>query len=323
MSKFKPLMLFIIIMIMICIILGKPIILFVFAPGLFVMYIFPKLRCIIMNPLRTIFYFPIDVFYYFLHKKYNNLKTGELVAIIGYFRKGKTLTGVHIVASLYFRKHGKRVWCSRRKKMVTQRVRIFSNVSFLDIPYERFISLAQIVNASKENNVYDDLNNTLTVTLVLGDEFSSQMNSRSFKSNIDPLVLSTILACGHYFLQIYYTTQRFQLTDALLRQVTSYCIDCRKTWRLQGINYYDAWEMENATSPLAVQPYKRAAWFVTNRDYGRYNTLETVENIKKSVESGDMLSEEQILSLQAMQISNDNIVHPSKTFRRFRKKMTK
>ena len=62
----------------------------------------------------------------------------------------------------------------------------------LAIPYEKFVSLEQIVRVADKFKEIDEQNDTLTVTLVLGDEFSVQLNSRSFKSNIDPLFLNTL-----------------------------------------------------------------------------------------------------------------------------------
>ena len=181
--------------------------------------------------------------------------------------------------------------------MVTQRIKIISNVS-LSVPYEDFQSLEQIVVDAERKQAYDDAQDTLTITLVLGDEFSVQMNSRNFKKNIDPLFLNTLLTCRHYYISLFYTAQRFMQVDALLRQVTSCVVDCDKTWRLQGNNVYDAWEMENATNATLLTPLARRAWFVTDADYQAYNTLACVGNLKKDMEAGNMLSEEEILSLQ-------------------------
>ncbi len=281
---------------------------------------FPKIRCLVLNSVKVLWYLPRDIYLFFVHKQYNNCTTGVIVAVIGLFGKGKTLTAVYLICRMYLRKNGKKVWCKRRKKLVTQRIKVISNVE-LKIPYERLKSLEQIVYASKRNQSYDDDNDTLTVTLVLGDEFSAQMNSRSFKSNINTMLLNTILTCRHYHIAMYYTTQRFGLVDALLRQVTSYCISCNKTWRLQGINYYDAWEMENATNILQLKPYKRRCWFVSDKNYNMYDTLATVENLSKCSENGDMLSDQEILALQCNNSNPDSIISPSRKFRRIRKKM--
>lgn len=191
----------------------------------------------------------------------------------------------------------KQVWCRRRKKMVTQRIKVISNVS-LCIPYEDFISLEQVVLAAERNRDYDDEHDTLTVTLVLGDEFSVQMNSRNFKTNIDPLFLNTILTCRHYYISLYYTAQRFGHVDALLRQVTSYVIECDKLWRFQRLNAYDAWDLENATNTQLIAPIQRSCWFVRNEDYEAYDTLACVGNLKKSMQEGDMMTEAEILALQ-------------------------
>ena len=189
--------------------------------------------------------------------------------------KGKTLSVVHRVVSAYHHYDGKPVWCPRRKRMVTQRVKVISNVS-LAIPYEDFVSLEQVVLDAERKQVYDDEHDTLTVTLVLGDEFSVQMNSRNFKTNIDPLFLNTILTCRHYYISLYYTAQRFGHVDALLRQVTSYVVECDKLWRFQRLKVFDAWELENATNTQLLRPLTRGCWFVRNRDYEAYNTLACV-----------------------------------------------
>ncbi len=285
-------------------------------------YAFPKLGCIILNPLKVLYYLPIDIYLYFKHKEYNRAITGVIVGLSALFGRGKTLTAVHIVANTYLRKHGKMVYCRRRKKLVKQRVRILSNVELL-IPFERLVSMKQVVDAPADNREYDDIHEVLTVTLILLDEASVQMNSREFKNNIDALLLNSILTCRHHYIAIYYTAQRFKQVDALLRQVTSYCIECMKSWRLQGLNYYDAWEMENATSPLAIQPYKRSCWFVINQDYEMYDTLACVDNLKKSYEKGDMLTEFDILQLQGEGVNNDNIIKPSRGFIKRKKKMYK
>ncbi len=201
---------------------------------------------------------------------------------------------------------------------------MISNVS-LSIPYEDFVSLEQIVLAAENNRAYDDEHDTLTVTLVLGDEFSVQMNSRNFKTNIDPLFLNTILTCRHYYISLYYTAQRFGHVDALLRQVTSYVVDCDKLWRFQRLKLFDAWDLENATSTKLVSPMSRRCWLVRDRDYNAYDTLACVGNLKKSMKAGDMMSEEEILKLQqnTQQISMDAVAKPSKRWIRLRRRENK
>jgi len=289
-----------------------------------VLAFFPTLRCAAFHPFALLWYGARDLFFYIKHRKGNLCGSGELVAYTGLFGKGKTLSAVHKVVSSYRHYNGKKVWCPRRKKLVTQRIKVISNVS-LSIPYEDFISLEQIVLAAERNRAYDDEHDTLTVTLVLGDEFSVQMNSRNFKTNIDPLFLNTILTCRHYYISLYYTAQRFGHVDALLRQVTSYVVDCDKLWRFQRLNLYDAWDLENATSTQLVAPMSRRCWFVRDRDYNAYDTLACVGNLKKAMKAGDMMSEDEILKLQqnTQQSNMEAVTKPSKRWMRLRRKERK
>lgn len=286
---------------------------------------FPKIRCAAFHPIATVYYGAKDLYFYFKWNLKNLCPTGSLVAYVGLFGKGKTLSAVHRVVSAYRRYDGLPVWCRRRHKMVTQRVKIISNVSLPSVPYESFVSLEQIVADAERKAAYDDAADTLTVTLVLGDEFSVQMNSRNFKKNVDPLFLNTLLTCRHYHISLFYTAQRFMQVDALLRQVTSYVVDCDKTWRLQGNNEYDAWEMENSTNSMLLTPLHRRAWFVRDSDYAAYDTLACVGNLKKEMQEGNMLSEDEILALQVagQQANMDGVTKPSRRWMRKQKQQYK
>ena len=282
---------------------------------------FPTFRCAVTHPVLLTWYGFKDVYLYIRRKNYNYCSTGELVAYTGLFGRGKTLSVVHRVISAYRHYDGKKVWCPRRKKIVTQRVKVISNVS-LSIPYEDFISLEQIVLDAERKQDYDDLHDTLTVTLVLGDEFSVQMNSRNFKTNIDPLFLNTILTCRHYYISLYYTAQRFGHVDALLRQVTSYVAECDKVWRFERLNMFDAWELENASNTQLIRPFARSCWFVRDSDFTAYDTLACVGNLKHAMKEGQMMSEEEILKLQqnTHQVNMDGVKRPSRRWFRNRKK---
>lgn len=255
-------------------------------------------RCIVMNPHLTFYYGIKDIFDFFRYKQWNNARCGELIAYVGLFGKGKTLSCVHTVVSRYKRYNNKRVYDLFRHRFVKQKVVVLSNVD-LKIPYVKFENLNQIVKLSHEYDEEDKLQNTLTYLYVLGDEFSVQLNSRNFKTNINAHVLNSILTCRHYHMSIFYTAQRFNHVDALLRQVTQLVISCDKLWRFQRHNYYDAYELENCTNPLNVKPIRRSCWFVRNKDYDAYDTLACVDNLSKDAIDGNMLSDMEILQLQA------------------------
>lgn len=288
---------------------------------LFCYYMFIPFRLVVKHPIATVFYAVKDLYEYVVHHKYRECPTGKIIAYTALFGGGKTLSVVHYVASLFYRYDGLKVWDRERKKFVTQRIHVISNVK-LKIPYEDFVSLEQIVRVAEKFHEIDLENDTLTVTVVLGDEFSVQLNSREFKKNIDPLFLNTLLTCRHHHILMVYDAQRFNHVDALLRQVTLAVIECKKVWRFMLQYEYDAFEMENAVNPLLLTPKLRYGWFIRDRDYNAYDTLACVGNLKKSFEKGDMLTEEQILALQCNQgVNMDAVSAPHRKYVRQRKKM--
>lgn len=140
---------------------------------------------------------------------------------------------------------------------------------------------------------------TLTITIVCMDELSVQMNSRSFKDNINAYFLNTLMCCRHYHISFYGSAQRFQHVDKMLRDVTMNVVQCKKVWRFQFNSYYDGFQLENAQDPTLVRPLRRACWFVTDADYNAYDTLQVVDNLQKSFNENDMLTEAEILANQA------------------------
>lgn len=295
---------------------------------LLLLWVCVPLRLILRHPFASSVYAARDTYFYFKHMEYNRCKTGDLVGYVSLtskvFGNGKTLSAVNKVCTMYNRYNNTLVWDADRLNFVTQKVQIISNVHLKSVPYEQLVSLKQVVRAAENNRLYDEINDTLTITLVLGDEFGVQMNSRSFKDNIDPLFLNTLLTSRHHHISMYYTAQRPSLVDCLLRNVTSYYVACDKVWRFQLQNQYDSFEMENAQSPLLLKPLRRTGFLIFDADFAAYDTLACVQNLEKSCEKGDMLTEEQILSLRQNSSSDsDAILNPSRKFARQRQKFFK
>ena len=195
----------------------------------------------------------------------------------------------------FFHYNDKIIYDIDRKKFVTQKIHIISNVD-LNIPFERFTNLSQVVRVADRFKEMDELNDTLTCTIVLGDEFSVQMNSRNFKTNIDPLFLNTLLTCRHHHIMLIYNAQRFSHVDALLRQVTTYVVECHKVWRVIIQTTYDAYTLENCSDPTSVKSLGSSGWFVTDKDFNAYDTLACVGNLKRSYDENDMLSDIEIIN---------------------------
>ena len=277
----------------------------------------PLFRCAIFHAVSMFKYLGKDSITRVKYKKDNDFKSGSLNIYCGYFGSGKTLSLVHKVTSIYHQYNGLTVWCPERKKFVTQRILILSNVDLLSVPYVPLESLAQVVAASDANKVYDQQYNTLTCTIVCMDELSVQMNSREFAKNIDAYFLNTLMCCRHYHVTFFGSAQRFAHVDKLMRDVTMNVVQCRKLWRFQLNTYYDAWQLENATNPEMIKPVFRRCWFVRDSDYEAYDTLSVVQNLQKKYSSGDIFTEAEILARQSPSDANMDVVStPSRKYRK-------
>lgn len=295
---------------------------------LFLLFISPVFRCAVTHPLSVVYYAVRDLYFYIRRKGWNNASYGQILCYIAEssvsFGCGKTLSATDALVSLYNQYDGKPVWCKQRKKFVTQRIKILSNVDFLTIPFERLVSLAQFVQWTSRSWELDLQNDTLTVTYVLIDEASSQLNSRSFKSNFSPPVIERLLTTRHVHASIILTAQRSTMVDKLMRDCCQQYIGCNKQWRFQALSYYDAFEIENAQSPALVMPIRRTCWFIKDKSFANYDTYASVQSLVKSCEEGDMLSDEEILALQVGVPANmDAVTKPSKRWQRTQKRIRK
>lgn len=281
----------------------------------------------IIHPLKSIFYALRDTFYFFVDKKYNEPKAGRLTAITGYFGKGKTLTGVKLALDFEKRYDGKK-WFDRKLGVWRiNRVVILSNcridcknfvyLSSLNQIVSLAYSMHEIENVSRET--LDSQTTTCTTIFTLLDEAGAKMSSRSFKTNIDADFLSTILTCRKFHLNFYYTTQRFNLTDKLLRDVTLDVINVRKTFRSFLLSYYDAWEMENSNNPILLKPLSYKVFFASNYLFKSYDTLATVDDLKRDCDKNDRLTASEILSLRASNSDIDCVSKPSRKLKKMRK----
>lgn len=284
----------------------------------------PTIRCAVFNPIKTIKNAVVDLYYYIKYKKWNEAPFGYCNAYIAQDSKafgcGKTLTSVEYLENLYNQYNDKMIWNDETKKWVKQKIIIFSMVEFKNIPYIRLKSMKQFISYLHSRYEKDKEEDVKTVSYLFVDEAGSTFNSRSFKENFDPLAIKTLLTARHFRAAMILTAQRFGMIDALLRQITNRCIACDKLWRFQRVNYYDAYEMENAQNPALVKPFSKDCWFITNKSFGRYNTYQLLEDIKKKCEDGDMMSEEEILIHQAnLGANTEAIIDISKKYKRKRK----
>jgi hypothetical protein len=284
-------------------------------------WLFIPFRLAVLHPFKTVYYGVTDFVRYVLHRDWRVLDGGVLNCYGAHFGGGKTLSMAHFVTELYSRKNNKKVWDRGRKKWVTQKIHVIANFDLKLIPYEKLESLSQVLACAKYNKMIDEENNTRTVTMVLIDEASVQLNSRNFKSNIDANFLNTLLTCRHYHINLWYSSQKFKLTDALMRSVTQRYINCNKIWRFMCLNVYNADEIEYASDPTMVKPIRRKGFFVRDKDYHSYDTLACVDALERSAREGDMMSEKEILELRGqLNPDNDSVNHRSFKLKRRKRK---
>lgn len=272
---------------------------------LFILARFPAVRLAFFRPLSTYLAACRDFIDYIYYRKFDLCPSGDMVCFSGLFGKGKTLSAVHTVRGLYKRYNDRKVYDPARRAFVRQKVLILSNVTFKDVPYVPLNSLADIVKEMEVNEQIDKEQHTLTAIIIFIDEASVQLNSRSFKANINPEFLNMLLTCRHYHASFYYTSQRFNLTDKLLRDVTQMVVDCRKVWRFQVQALYDAWTLENTSRPDQVKPLKMGGFFVSDSDYASYDTMAVVGSLKKSWKEGDLMTDEEILNRRCYMNQNN------------------
>lgn len=277
-------------------------------------------RQVVLHPFKTLFYMAKDLVLYVARRRWRECPTGHLVCYFAHFGGGKTLSATHYITQLYRRYDGKRVYDRSRGKMVTQRIEVLSNARFVSVPYAPLNSLRDITARAAHNREIDLAADTLTVTLVLIDEASSELNSRDYRANFDPDALNTLITSRHYHLNLYYTSQKFKLVDALLRSVTQECIHCRKIWRVMIKTGYSADQLEVAGDALLVKPLYRKSFFITDSVYNGYDTLATVDKLKKGMETGKMLTAQEILALRGSSAPDvDSVSRPSRRLKRMRR----
>lgn len=284
-----------------------------------VMYVSPFFRGLVFHPLKSFFYSLKDICAYVKYRNWNVLLGGKLDCYVAHFGGGKTLSCVAEARRLYYRYNNKKVYSFERACFVIQKVVVLSNVEIKDIAYIPLTGLKQVVEFAKSQKKYDDDNNTRTVLIVFIDEASALLNSRSYRDNIDALFLNTLITSRHYNINFLYTSQKFKLTDALLRSVTQRVIHCHKMWRIVIQDVYNADDVEQIQDTRTLKPLYSFLRFANDSLFNSYDTYSSVGQLEKKVEENDMLSYAEILEMRQSLGSFDEVADKKKK-RRFRKK---
>ena len=278
----------------------------------------PFVRCIVFHPVSTVFYIIKDLYKYIRYRRWNEYrKFGTLTVFNGLFGKGKTLSSTYFGRKIYKKWNNRKIYDFTDKKWKKQKITLVSNVELKDVPYVPLNSLTDIIHLSE----YKDCEDVFTIWVVLVDEMSTQINSRDYKTNFSTELLNVMLTCRHYRMQMIGSAQRFNHVDALVRQITSEAIECKKLWRVVMLDYFDAWTIENTSDISKVKPKRRKAFFVKDKDFKAYDTIAVVENFKDNVKAGKILTDKEVLECQGLSDESDN----NRLYyrRKYRKKLNK
>lgn len=257
---------------------------------------FPVIPFLIRHIPDIMKYSFMDIYRFIKYKKYNECKDyGKVVTICAsgtkVFGSGKTLSGVHAIRYIYDKYDGLEVWNATEKRFVTQHIHIISNVELTDIPFTFFQNEKQLIEVEQPE---------MDVTIFFLDESSSIWNSRNYKDNISTTLLTSLLQCRKNKIALFTTSQRFVFQDKLIRQITSEVWEAYKFWRIVRLQTYDAYDMENCTNLQLLKAIATSYWFVKDEDYAAYDTTAIVERLKKMNESGELLTDAEVLESQGL-----------------------
>lgn len=293
---------------------------------IFILSIIIGLIYVLMSPYGRyyIFHFPscfyqsfLDVYDYIKHKRYNEYKDyGNIITYIASnnqaFGCGKTLTMVHDVINIYNRYNNKFVYDDDRKIFVKQKVRIFSNVDLLTVPYIYFDGISQFAKLEeyykKPNTVYNECFGDKDIIIFAVDELGHVFNSRDFKENFSPETLTRMLQVRKRKVVWIGTSQRWGFIDKIIRETTTNVITCRKWWRLVLLQTFNAYDVEHAINTEMLKPLRSFIWFASDKDFNSYDTKQMVHQLDKQVKEGYFIQTEDVIKSAGLPASDLDIV---------------
>lgn len=263
----------------------------------------------------------MDIFNYFRYKRYNEFtgygKIENLIANNSQaFGCGKTLTMVNQVVDIYNRYNNKVVYDFDKKIFVKQKIRVFSNVSFTNIPYIPFDGITQFARIEDYYKVpaypYNEVFQPQDIIIFAVDEIGHVFNSRDFKTNFSTETLTRMLQVRKNKVLWLGTSQRWSLVDKIIRETSSTVTTCKKWWRFILLQEYDAWELENAKSQDMLKPLSMRVWFALDKDYNAYDTNQLVNALDKQIIDGDFITTEEILNNAGVPVGGDLSLIPNR-----------
>ena len=283
----------------------------VIALFVFALVAFPHFRNIVFHPLLVFYYAPKDLYKYLKYRRWRECNEyGSINMYCSNIRKvfgnGKTLSGVNYIRNVYKKYNGKMIYDFDNNEWIEQKIVILSNVMLKDISYIHLYNSDQIVNRHEVMQKGE-------VLLVFIDEAGIIFNSRNFQDNIGQDLLNAMLTCRKKKFGMFFTAQRFNQVDALIRQLTSWVFMAEKMWRSVVLRRFSGYDMEYCTNPQYISS-DVFTYFATDALFRSYDTNQGVEDLKKAKKNGAMLSNKEILENQGNTTSDINNARLNKRY---------
>lgn len=276
----------------------------------------PASRFVLFHPISCLIWAVKDIYEYFAHKKYNECKEYGKIKMYSAqdsqaFGCGKSLSMAHYCGYLDKRYNHKLVWDSEKNEFVEQHLFFVSNLELKNVKYYiPFTGKWQFQNVEKLGASDHDI-----VFFVL-DEAGIVFNSRQYKDNIPTEFLARLLQIRHNKVGFILNAQRFGMVDKVIRETCSVVTTCKKIWRLVILQEYDAFSVENAVNPTLVQPLSTRVWFAKNEDFQAYDTNYNVGQLNSDLESGDIMTTEEILAQRGNEGSLDRVTRVRRKYKK-------
>lgn len=326
--------------------------------AIFILLYCGSTRCLILHAPQAIYYAVMDIYLYFKEKKWKNFNFYGIWMLIGMFGHGKTLCMTMIAKRLYKKFGNTIRFVSNYELKDIPYIPLKNFNQIVDLGKEAIEAenkgkyftpeeleeIAQGIkhlppfyldskgNVKKEyrrkvkvdtdeqgNDIFERkiLRPTYKGTVVLIDEIEDLLSHRSYASF--PLqMLNALTQQRKAKIFIMCSAQRFFMVDKIFRSITTYAIDCNKYWRLQHMEYYDAWDYENAMNAQLIKRRKNKWRFVYNADFNAYDTTQMIsEDMTK-----DFISNEEQLARIGLDnvVNSDAVKRPSRKLKKARKK---
>lgn len=242
-----------------------------------------------------------DFFNYIKYKRWRELKTYGCMDVYTAdekqpFGSGKTLNMVANALQIYNQYNDVEIFSFEHMEWVKQYVHIYSNIELIGVRYVPLINSYQLINVATSDLPEDD--HDVHIYLFLFDELGRIFNNRTWKDNLNSDMMGAILQPRKKHIIILGTVQDFSLFDATMRKITTNVYSCTKKWRFLALRHYYAKDLERANfNNELIATRNIFVRFATDKLYNSYNTMEVVGDLAKSLQNGELLTNEEILKL--------------------------